>query len=82
MATASKAKKKTVRIASGLKRVRQDTKLNAAFHKTMADPEVRKQLVAAGYEVVGGEPEKLSSFIASETEKWKPVVKMTKLQVE
>jgi small subunit ribosomal protein S20 len=30
MATASKAKKKTVRIASGLKRVRQDAKLNAA----------------------------------------------------
>jgi small subunit ribosomal protein S20 len=30
MATASKAKKKTVRIASGLKRVRQDIKLNAA----------------------------------------------------
>jgi small subunit ribosomal protein S20 len=30
MATASKAKKKTVRIASGRKRVRQDVKLNAA----------------------------------------------------
>ncbi len=30
MATTSKAKKKTVRIASGLKRVRQDVKLNAA----------------------------------------------------
>ncbi len=30
MATAAKAKKKTVRIASGLKRVRQDAKLNAA----------------------------------------------------
>ena len=30
MATSSKAKKKTVRIASGLKRVRQDAKLNAA----------------------------------------------------
>ena len=30
MATSSKAKKKTVRIASGLKRVRQDVKLNAA----------------------------------------------------
>ena len=30
MATTSKAKKKTVRIASGLKRVRQDEKLNAA----------------------------------------------------
>ena len=30
MATATKAKKKTVRIASGLKRVRQDVKLRAA----------------------------------------------------
>jgi small subunit ribosomal protein S20 len=30
MATSSKAKKKTVRIASGRKRVRQDVKLNAA----------------------------------------------------
>ncbi|MEX8518592.1 MAG: 30S ribosomal protein S20 [Leptothrix sp. (in: b-proteobacteria)] len=30
MPSASKAKKKTVRIASGLKRVRQDVKLNAA----------------------------------------------------
>jgi small subunit ribosomal protein S20 len=29
MATTTKAKKKTVRIASGLKRVRQDVKLNA-----------------------------------------------------
>ena len=30
MATSTKAKKKTVRLASGLKRVRQDEKLNAA----------------------------------------------------
>jgi small subunit ribosomal protein S20 len=30
MATTAKAKKKTVRIASGLKRVRQDVKVNAA----------------------------------------------------
>lgn len=30
MATASKAKKKTVRLASGLKRARQNVKLNAA----------------------------------------------------
>jgi len=30
MATASKVKKKSVRIASGLKRARQDVKLNAA----------------------------------------------------
>ena len=31
MATSSKAKKKTVRIASGRKRARQDVKLNAAY---------------------------------------------------
>ena len=30
MATSTKAKKKTVRLASGLKRARQDVKLNAA----------------------------------------------------
>ena len=30
MATSSKAKKKTVRLASGLKRARQDVRLNAA----------------------------------------------------
>ncbi len=30
MATSAKAKKKTVRLASGLKRARQDVKLNAA----------------------------------------------------
>lgn len=57
-------------------------KLNAAFNKTLADPEVRKQLTEAGYEIVGGEPTKLSTFVASELEKWKPVVKRAKLQVE
>ena len=57
-------------------------KLNMAFNKTMADPDVRKQLIDAGYEIIGGEPAKFSSFIASELEKWKPIVKLTKLEVE
>jgi tripartite-type tricarboxylate transporter receptor subunit TctC len=57
-------------------------KLNAAFNKTLADPEVRKLLIEQGYEIVGGEPAKFSAFVASELEKWKPVVKRAKLQVE
>ncbi|MGN5477970.1 tripartite tricarboxylate transporter substrate-binding protein [Cupriavidus basilensis] len=31
-------------------------RLNAAFNKTLADPQVRAQLAEAGYEVVGGTP--------------------------
>ena len=57
-------------------------KLNAAFNKILVDPEVMKQLVDAGYEIVGGEPAKFSTFVASELEKWKPVVQKAKLQVE
>jgi tripartite-type tricarboxylate transporter receptor subunit TctC len=57
-------------------------KLNAAFNTTLADPEVRAHLAKEGYEIVGGEPEQFSKFIASELAKWKPVVKQAKLQVE
>ncbi|MCY0853474.1 Bug family tripartite tricarboxylate transporter substrate binding protein [Cupriavidus sp. D39] len=57
-------------------------KLNAAFNKTMADPKVRAQLAEAGYEIVGGEPEKLSRFITSELAKWRPVVKKVNLHVD
>ncbi|MDW3682788.1 tripartite tricarboxylate transporter substrate binding protein [Cupriavidus sp. CV2] len=58
------------------------TALNAAFNKTLQDPNVREQLVDAGYEVVGGEPPALSRFIASELEKWKPVVRRVNLRVD
>ncbi|WP_340526616.1 tripartite tricarboxylate transporter substrate binding protein [Cupriavidus necator] len=57
-------------------------RLNEAFNQTLADPKVRAQLAEAGYEVVGGNPEKLSRFIASELVKWRPVVKKVNLQVE
>jgi tripartite-type tricarboxylate transporter receptor subunit TctC len=57
-------------------------RLNAAFNKTLADPKVRGQLADAGYEIVGGEPEKLSRFIATELAKWRPVVKKVNLHVE
>lgn len=57
-------------------------RLNAAFNQVLADPQVRKQLVEAGYEVVGGEPQKFTTFIDSELAKWGPVVKKAKVQAE
>jgi tripartite-type tricarboxylate transporter receptor subunit TctC len=57
-------------------------KLNAAFNKVLADPEIRRQLADAGYEVVGGEPRKFSAFIESELAKWGPVVKKAGVHAE
>ncbi len=57
-------------------------RLNAAFNKTMADADVKKQLVEAGYEIVGGEPEAFSVFVEKELAKWGPVVKKAKVQAE
>jgi tripartite-type tricarboxylate transporter receptor subunit TctC len=57
-------------------------RLNGAFNKVLADPDVKKQLVEAGYEIVGGEPEKFTAFIDSELAKWGPVVKQAKIQAE
>jgi len=57
-------------------------KLNAAFNKVLADPGVKHQLTEAGYEVVGGEPQKFSAFIETELAKWGPVVKKAKVQPE
>jgi len=57
-------------------------KLNAAFNKVLADPEIRKQLVETGYEIIGGEPSRFSAFVASELDKWGPIAKKAKLQAE
>ncbi len=57
-------------------------KLNAAFNKVLSDPETKQRLVEAGYEVVGGEPQRFSAFIETELKRWGPVVKKAKLQPE
>lgn len=56
MATTSKAKKKTVRIASGLKRVRQDAKLNAA--NTALRSKFRTVIKNVQKAVIAGDKEK------------------------
>ncbi|MDP9043183.1 MAG: 30S ribosomal protein S20 [Pseudomonadota bacterium] len=63
MATSTKAKKKTVRIASGLKRVRQDVKLNAA--NTALRSKFRTVIKNVQKAVVAGDKEKATHLLQS-----------------
>ena len=56
-------------------------RLNAAFNKVLADPEIRARLQKMGYEPVGGPPELFSKHIEAETLKWGPVIKKSGLQI-
>ena len=56
-------------------------RLNAAFNKVLAEPEMRARLIKIGYEPVGGPPERFSQKIESETRKWGPVIKEAGLQM-
>ncbi|PLC52164.1 MFS transporter [Pollutimonas nitritireducens] len=56
-------------------------RLNKAFNEVLADPDMRKRLLAIGYEPIGGKPEDFSKQIQSELDKWGPIVKQTGLQI-
>jgi small subunit ribosomal protein S20 len=60
MATATKAKKKTVRLASGRKRARQDVKLNA--HNTSLRSHFRTVIKNVQKAVVGGDKAKATEL--------------------
>ena len=50
-------------------------KLNAAVNAIIAEPDVRKQLVAQSFNPIGkGTPEELERFVTSETARWAKVV--------
>ena len=57
-------------------------RLNKAFNDVLADPDMRKRLLAIGYEPVGGKPEDFAKQIQSELDKWGPIVKQTGLQID
>ena len=57
-------------------------RLNKAFNDVLADPDMRKRLLAIGYEPVGGKPEDFSKQIQSGLDKWGPIVKQTGLQID
>jgi len=60
MATSTKAKKKTVRLASGLKRVRQDVKLNA--HNTSLRSKFRTAIKNVQKAVIAGDKTKAAEL--------------------
>lgn len=54
-------------------------KLHAALVKAMADPDVRKHMIAAGMLPTSSPtPESFKEFLAAEAVKWKPVVQQVK----
>ena len=50
-------------------------RLNDAFNKTMAMPEVRERLLGGGLDPVGGTPDEFGRFIRSEIVKWSKIAK-------
>lgn len=57
-------------------------KLNAAILKLLADPEVKDKLAKQGSEPSGKTPAEFKQFIASETQKWAELVKISGARVE
>ena len=57
-------------------------RLNAEFNKIISEPEMRKRMIANGYEPIGGPPEKFGEHIRAELAKWAPVVKRANVRVD
>ena len=57
-------------------------RLNAEFNKAISAPEMRDRMIANGFEPVGGEPERFSTLIRTETAKWAKVVKASGMKVD
>jgi len=58
------------------------TRLSAEIDKILHRPEVVERLRQLGAEPVGGTPAELAAFIASETAKWREVVKVSGAKLE
>lgn len=50
-------------------------KLNGAFNRALADPDIKEKFAALGAETVGGTPQALAGYAARETDKWAAVVR-------
>ena len=57
-------------------------RLNSEYNKIISDSEMRKRMIANGYEPVGGPPEKFGQHIRAEIAKWAPVVKRAGVRVD
>ena len=57
-------------------------RLNAEYNKIITDADMRKRMIANGYEPVGGPPERFGEHIRAEIAKWGPVVKRANVRVD
>lgn len=57
-------------------------RLNTELNKIIGTPETRQRMIDSGNEPVGGEPERFSKLIQSETVKWAKVVKAAGMRVD
>ena len=57
-------------------------KLNAAFNKALATPDVQKKLAAQGAEVLSGPPEKFASLIRTDGVRWGAIVKASGVRLD
>ena len=57
-------------------------KLNAAYNKALAAPDMREKITGPGNEVGGGTPEEFAAFIAAESKRWSALVKSANIKLE
>jgi tripartite-type tricarboxylate transporter receptor subunit TctC len=57
-------------------------KLNEAFNKALATPDLREKITGPGNEVGGGTPEEFAAFIAAEQKRWSALVKSANIKLD
>lgn len=57
-------------------------RLNAELNRVITAPDMRQRMIDSGNEPVGGEPERFSRLIQTETAKWMKVVKAANMKVD
>jgi len=57
-------------------------KLNDAFNKALATPEMREKIAGPGNVVGGGTPEEFAAFIAAEGKRWSALIRSKGIKVE
>ncbi|HKW81491.1 MAG TPA: tripartite tricarboxylate transporter substrate binding protein [Casimicrobiaceae bacterium] len=57
-------------------------RLNSEINAILKNPEVKAQLNAQGFELVGGTPEEFARLIKSDSDKWAPVIAKTGARID
>jgi tripartite-type tricarboxylate transporter receptor subunit TctC len=57
-------------------------KVNEAYNKALAMPEMREKIVGPGNEIGGGSPEEFGAFIAAESKRWAALIKAKGIKME